>query len=825
MTTLLILLHVEGKTLSILNQQTLMGLVTNWKRLSLLFTTLLLITSVTHAATTFTVDPSSLSFNANTGATTSQNLTITNSTAYPLVLTTSLSGTGSGSFSLPAAGSVTVPASGTATLAVTYAPTVAGNTSATVTLRSFTGDSAVIPITGSTTTGGGSGSLTISPSGTLNLNGTVGSTTSTPVTITNTTGLPLTATLVLTGSPSLSLSSPYLSLGANGTSTDTIKFTPNAAGTVTGKLLAISANGDTATANISATATATGGGSLHVNAPNQVYFNATVGQSQCLPVTIVNPSASGVAMTNVRIVGDTNAFSTSGSGSGSTTINGGGSNTLTVCFHPVNANGTVSAELLFKAMDLLDSTLSGTTTIHLSGQARDTVGTGGGTQLPFFLVTRGLDFNNVAVGTTVCQPVAITNPQASAVTIDSASVSGANAAQFVASGGSNLMIAGNTTQYINVCFTANATGNQTGTLTLNYTAPGVGSGTINVPLTANTIDSTSGELTNCLHIRHSGGVIGPIVRGGSTNGTLYLTNSSNGAVTVNSATISGNDAGAFNVATTQFPMTLQAGQQGQLNVAFNPATTSGNSSYSGNVTLSLSGSGITCDAVNIPIHGVAIPGHQNDTTNINLGTGLTGNGTSVIGITNNTGAACVTDTLVFTNTTGAAMTINNLLIPTNPNITVLGSSMNFPATVQADGTVQTYVQFCANGQTNTTFNQPLFVATSNSLTPLQFDVQAIAVAAASVHVIDFPTIEFTVAPNPASNEVTVNIENVRSAKVQVYDVLGNSISEFSGSTKLHWDCRDANGIQLPSGTYTLRLTATDDQGKEYRASKQLVLQK
>jgi len=803
-----------------------MVLVTNWKRLSLLFTTLLLLTGVARAATTFTVDPSSLNFTGGVGTSTSQNLTITNTTAYPLVLTTALTGTGSSSFSLPLSGSVTVPASGTATLAVTYAPTVTGNTSANVVLRSFAGDSAIIPIAGSTTTsGGGSGSLTITPTGTLNISGTVGSTTSTPVTITNTTGLPLTASLVLTGSPSLSLSSPYLTLGANGSMTDSIKFTPNAAGTVTGKLLVISANGDTATANISATATATGGGSLHVNAPNSVYFNATVGQSQCLPVTIMNPSATGVFMSNVRIVGDTNAFSTSASGSGSTTINGGASNTITVCFHPVNANGTASAELLFKAASVLDSTTNGTTTIHLSGQARDTVGTSGGNPLPFFLVTRGLDFNNVEVGTTVCQPVAITNPQATAVTIDSANVSGANAAQFAASGGSNLMIAGNTTQYVNVCFTANATGNQNGSLNLYYTAPGVGSGTITVPLTANTIDSTSAELTNCLHIRHSGGVIGPIVRGGTTSGTLYLTNSSGGAVTVNSATITGSDAGAFTIAASQFPMTLQAGGQGQLNVAFNPTSTSGNSSYGANVNLSLTGAETTCDAVNIHIEGVAIPGHQNDTTNINLGTGLTGNGTSVIGITNNTGAACVMDTLVFTNTTNAAMTINNLLIPTNPNITVLGSSMNFPATVQAGGTIQTYVQFCANGQTNTTFNQPLFVATSNSLTPLQFDVQAIAVAAASVHVIDFPTIEFTVAPNPASNEVTVDIANVRSAKVQVYDVLGNTINSFSGTTKLHWDCRDANGIQLPSGTYTLRLTATDDQGQEYRASKQLVLQK
>src|SRR2546421_8990599 len=119
---------------------TRMVLVTNWKRSSLLFTTLLLIVAVggARAASTFTVSPTSLSFSANTGASTVDSLMITNYTSYPLVLTTTLSGSGSGNFSVPSVGAITVPASGSAMLGVTFnAPNVTGTSSGSLTLRSF----------------------------------------------------------------------------------------------------------------------------------------------------------------------------------------------------------------------------------------------------------------------------------------------------------------------------------------------------------------------------------------------------------------------------------------------------------------------------------------------------------------------------------------------------------------------------------------------------------------------------------------------------------------------------------------------------------------
>src|SRR5260221_264188 len=92
---------------------------------------------------------------------------------------------------------------------------------------------------------------------------------------------------------------------------------------------------------------------------------------------------------------------------------------------------------------------------------------------------------------------------------------------------------------------------------------------------------------------------------------------------------------------------------------------------------------MNCGPISFHIEGVAVPGNNGggpDTTDINLGTGLTANGTNVIGITTTSAAQCTTDTVMFTNTTSSSITLNNVLIPVNPNITITGPSP-FPVTL------------------------------------------------------------------------------------------------------------------------------------------------
>ena len=234
---------------------------------------------------------------------------------------------------------------------------------------------------------------------------------------------------------------------------------------------------------------------------------------------------------------------------------------------------------------------------------------------------------------------------------------------------------------------------------------------------------------------------------------------------------------------------------------------------------------MTCGPVSIHVEGVAVPG-SHDTTHINLTTGLTGNGSNVIAISNTTGQTCVIDTVTFDNTTSAAVTVSQVLVGSNPNITLLGTSMSMPATVNAGGSLSAYVQFCGNGQTNVTFGAPLYVVTNQSIQPQVYQIQAVQLPAAGVSTtVATAPMDFSIVPNPSSGPVTIQIDNSQTVKIEVFDILGNELVSLNGSTSISWSGRDQSGMQLPSGAYIVRVTGIDEQGKPFRASKEVVIQK
>lgn len=521
-------------------------------------TALLLLTSSARGASSFSISPSGeIDFNAHAGATATQNVTLTNNTAYPIALNLGYSGSGAADFTTSSSYLI-LPASGSQTVTVTFAPLVAGMDSAKLTAVSTTGDSATDLLVGHATTAANGSFQIVQGSGPIVFNTHAGTATSSSIDIKNLTSSPLAVTLTESGSGLFTASTPAVTIPANGTQSVTLTFNPLTAGDYSGTLMLRAANGDTQSVQLTGHAVASPSG--NVSAANEVDFNTTVGQTECVPVTIGNTTLGAVAISNIKVTGDTNSFSTTSNGS--MTVNAGNSGTVTVCFHPATLKGDYDGTLSFNYASTVDSLIKGTASVDLNGHATGSVG--GGTTPPFFLVTPNVDFDNVIAGTTDCQAVQITNPAGGqAVTIDSAAISGNAAGEYSVSGASNLMIAAGSTEFVTVCVRPSAAGgNQNGKLTLYYNVNGTSTnGTINVNLNTNAIDTTSSELTNCIYVRHATGVIGPIVMGGSDTSSLYLTNRSDNAVTISGASITGSGASAFSVNANQFPMTLQAGQQ------------------------------------------------------------------------------------------------------------------------------------------------------------------------------------------------------------------------------------------------------------------------
>ena len=116
-----------------------------------------------------------------------------------------------------------------------------------------------------------------------------------------------------------------------------------------------------------------------------------------------------------------------------------------------------------------------------------------------------------------------------------------------------------------------------------------------------------------------------------------------------------------------------------------------------------------------------------------------------------------------------------------------------------------FVQFCNNQDPNVTFTDPMFVATSQSIDPEAFTIQAVTVAAASVAGQDAITdASIRISPNPASDEIGIQITvvNAGALDVSLYDATGHFIKQiFSGRKEAGVYTMPFDARQLSSGAY------------------------
>jgi hypothetical protein len=79
---------------------------------------------------------------------------------------------------------------------------------------------------------------------------------------------------------------------------------------------------------------------------------------------------------------------------------------------------------------------------------------------------------------------------------------------------------------------------------------------------------------------------------------------------------------------------------------------------------------------------------------------------------------------------------------------------------------------------------------------------------------------FTIAPNPASGEVTISLPSNVISAVEIYDVLGNLILSKQVSGEYVWNPETANAM---SETYIVRVTERGTDGQFAVSSQRLLL--
>ena len=339
-----------------------------------------------------------------------------------------------------------------------------------------------------------------------------------------------------------SLSAPSLPVvvGPGQSTTLSVKFTPNSAGTFSGTV-SVSSDAANAVPSLSVSGTGLSDGQLVLNPSSEDFGSVTVGSKRTQSVTLTNTGQTSVNISQASISGT--GYQLSGITT-PLTLDASQSTTLTVSFVP-QSTGSSDGSLAITS-DGANATL----TMALTGTGIPVGALGSN--------PTSLSFGSVTTGNNKTLAESVTNTGSSSITISQAAISGAG---FSLSGiTAPLTLGAGQSANFSVSFAPKSSGSVSGSVTLSSSASNP---TLTIPLSG-TGAVAAGQLT----VSPGTLAVGSVVVGSSKSGTGSLT--ANGAsVTVTAATTNNS---VFSIGGLSLPVTIPAGQSASFTITFSPKT-------------------------------------------------------------------------------------------------------------------------------------------------------------------------------------------------------------------------------------------------------------
>jgi hypothetical protein len=570
-------------------------------------------------------------------------------------------------------------------------------------------------------------------------------------TLSNTGGTSLTITQAAvtgTGFSTTGLNLP-LTLGPGQSTTFSIVFNPQSAGSASGNL-ALTNDGSTSPLNIALSGTAVTTGSLTGNPTSFSFGNVQVGGNQTQTETLKNSGGKNLTISQATASGA--GFSYTGL-SLPLTLSPNQTTTFGVVFAPTTAgasNGRISITISGSSTSL-DIALSGT----------------GVTPATLTATPGSLTFTNVQVGQNQTQTETVQNTGGSNGTISLATVTGAG---FSISGLSMpVTLTPGQSVTFNVVFAPQSAGSASGNVAL------INDGSIsplNIALSGTAV--TQGTLT----ANPASFSFGSVQVGSNQSQTESLRNSGGESVTISQATASGT---AFSISGITTPVTLTPGQSTSFTVTFAPQSAG---DFTGSVA-------ITSNA-----------------SNPNLTIPLSGSGTvqaqgqlSVTPATINVGSVTVGTSGTQTATlsaTGASVTVSSVSLSGTNASEFSISGLSFPVTVTTSQPVTFTVTFTPGATGAATASASFTSTASNSPTPATL---AGTGTAAPVHSV---ALSWTASTSSGVTGYNVYRSVYQMNSCGSYSNIGSTPS----STTTYTDSVVADGT-----TYCYSTTAVDGSGE------------
>ncbi|HEY3874436.1 MAG TPA: T9SS type A sorting domain-containing protein [Candidatus Kapabacteria bacterium] len=352
-------------------------------------------------------------------------------------------------------------------------------------------------------------------------------------------------------------------------------------------------------------------------------------------------------------------------------------------------------------------------------------------------------------------------------------------------------------------------------------------------------DSTTTELSasvqqpNTACVGTAGGNFGPVASGSSLTQTITIVNVTDSAITLSSPQIEGTNADAFTINSPSFPVVVSPGDTASVSITFSLPADPTTLDYSAWFAANIAGSGpdgYGCSSLMVPLNGSwSIPVIDSVTLDAPPGTGSLSMSASSLGSRH---------AIFIQNMDTSALQLLSLEVaPEDTNIDVFfGSELynhtdNIDDTLPLNGNIGPYLLTLIAPDTGTyALDFTLTYETQGTqgkheITSIpQFTYHVVAhvlpAAAASVQTLAQPSVNFSLMPNPASDNVTVMLPEGTASSVAIYDVLGKLVWQSAGTEMV--SC-PTDG--MPNGTYVVRVASKTASGAPVTSSKRLLIQK
>jgi hypothetical protein len=449
---------------------------------------------------------------------------------------------------------------------------------------------------------------------------------------------------------------------------------------------------------------------------------------------------------------------------------------------------------------------------------------GGGDKV-VFITPNQYKFPATAIGETKCEEFYMINRTDGAVTVTNLAIeSDVEVFTFSIDRATPFNLSAGDSAKIVICYTPTDAANNgaKGTLAATYTPDG-GTTTKNVYTTF----YATYEKPACMAADEGDDWKEPILIGGKDDRILIIANKTNADITITEIRVAGEDAKAFTINATT-PITVPA--MGKVEIPFTFAPYPGQlgyikEKYIAAVVLSLTSD--QCEVFETHVWGYGLVGHDdkdssNNSVAIKLFPGA--NEKQTIGLSNR--GIKESYTLLFVNNYDKDVTVQSISLAVGEKFKIAATDpATTPFTLKPSETFTVTIEF--ESVDGLLYKDKLIIVSDFAATALEFDLQGInaekALSSVSRGLPD--GVSVALMPNPMRSDLTVDVEGIRSAKIEVSDVLGAPIIRTIAAGDWKWNGRMANGTLAPAGTYFVRVQGESSNGERFVTTQRIVVER